>query len=168
MAALLSGILSEVSFSPRAKRESSSFSPTNYRKRSKPRCNNSRHHMRSRCITSLCASGIPTVMSLRPKKTLRRRLSMDRRIVLTQLPRINKRLLNKPALRGRLPRPLPPCLPNTHDCFGCQRVSEDRLFLQRKSEQLHREFPCGKRRGGSTPDWPMTSRSGWHLILRKP
>jgi hypothetical protein len=50
---------------------------TNNRKRSKPRRNNSRRHTRSRCMTSLCASGIPTAMSLRSKKTIpRRRLSM--------------------------------------------------------------------------------------------
>lgn len=97
---------------------------TNYRKRSKPRRNNSRRHTRSRCITSLCASGIPTAMSLRSKKTiLRRRLSMDRGIVLTHYP-VKQAPPQKPALRGRLP-------------INCLR----RPPLPPTERKLHREFP---------------------------
>lgn len=60
-----------IMFPTRQKRVFLAFS-THDRKRSKPRRNNSRRHTRSRCMTSVCASGIPTAMSLRSKKTILR------------------------------------------------------------------------------------------------
>ena len=101
-------------FPTRKKRVFLVFS-TNDRKRSKPRHNNSRRHTRSRCMTSLCASGIPTAMSLRSKKTiLQRRLSMYCCIVLTHDP-VKQAPPQKPALRGSLPinSLLRPSLPPT-------------------------------------------------------
>ena len=145
MAALLSGCLSDVSCSPtRNKRVFLGFS-THDRKRSEPRRNNSRRHTQSRCITSLCASGMPTAMALRSKKTiLRRRLSMYCCIVLTHYP-VKQAPPQKPALRGSLPinNLLRPSLPPT-------------------TRTLQREFPGEP----STPGGPLPSRSG--TMLRKP
>jgi hypothetical protein len=111
-------------FLTRNKRVFLGFS-THDRKRSKPRRNNSRRHTRSRGMTSLCASGMPTAMSLRSQKTiLRRRLSMDCCIVLTHDP-VTQAPPQKPALRGSLPitRLLRPSLPPTNrtlhrECLG--------------------------------------------------
>lgn len=134
MATLLSGFLSEVSFSSRTERVFHTFS-TNYRKRSKRRRNNSRHHTRSRCITSLCTAGVPTTMSLRPKKTvLRGRLPMDRLLVLTHYPtkQTSQASPKKSAHRGRLP---------LHRLFLSQSENGNRSFLESGVHQVGKCHP---------------------------
>jgi hypothetical protein len=115
------------------------------RNRSQPRRHHSRRHTRSRGMTSVCASGMPTAMALRSHKTiLRRRLSMSCGIVLTHDP-VTHAPPQKPALRGSLPitRLLRPSLPPTN-------------------QTLQRECPGEP----PTPGWPLTSRSG--TMLRTP
>lgn len=108
---------------------------TNYRKRSKRRRNNSRHHMQSHCITSLCTTEVPIPSSLRPKRpVLRGRFPRNRILVLTHYPtkQTSQTSPTKPVLWGRLllNRLLRPSLPPT-----------------KRTRQ--REFP-GKR---GTPGW---------------
>jgi hypothetical protein len=71
-------VVSSIMFPTRHKRVFLAFS-TNYRNSSTPRRHHSRRPTRSRWMTSLCASGIPTAMSLRSHTTiLRGRLPITR------------------------------------------------------------------------------------------
>jgi hypothetical protein len=130
-------------FSRRSKRVCHTFS-THDRKSSKPRRNSSRRHTQSRCMTSLCASGIPAPMSRRSQTSLRSRLSLSCRLVLARDP-VNQAPPQKPALPRSPPinRLLTPSLPPT-------------------TRTLPQEFPGSP----STPGWPMTSGAG--TTLRKP